>query len=161
MRKKPTKKKVKSKVQIYLESIRMIDAQIECKLIEKKQWEDIALGITANMEGERVQSSGSKSKISNAVERIVDIEDEINSLIDKLIDTKKEVTQTIEKLQSPIQYKVLHMKYIQYDKYPEFWDIADRFGRDYSWATTVHGRALKSLGRILKEREQSESGKET
>lgn len=134
----------------------MLDAIIENKLIEKKQWEDIALGITANMEGERVQSSGSKSKMSSAVERCVDIENEINDLIDKLIDTKKEVTQTIEKLQSPIQYKVLHMKYIQYKEYPEFWDIADKFGRDYSWATTVHGRALKALGLILKERKQSE-----
>ncbi len=157
MGKKPTKKKVKSKAQIYLEQIEMLDAIIENKMIEKKQWEDIALGITANMEGERVQSSGTKSKMSNAIERCVDIEKEIDSLIDKLIDTKKEVTQTIENLQSPIQYKVLHMKYIQYKEYPEFWDIADKFGRDYSWATTVHGRALKAVGVILKERKQREN----
>lgn len=156
MRKKPTKKKVKSKAQIYLEQIELIDALIENKQIEKKQWWDIALGITANMEGERVQSSGNKEKMASAVERCADIAREIDSLIDKLIDTKIEVTQTIEKLQSPIQYKVLHMKYIQYKEYPEFWDIADKFGRDYSWATTVHGRALKAVGLILKERKQSE-----
>lgn len=152
MRKKPIKKKEKSEAQLYLEQIEMLDAIIENKLIEQKQWKDIALGITANMDGERVQSSGAKSKMANAVERCVDMGAEIDSLIDRLVDLKKEVTQTLEQLQSPIQYKILHMKYIQYETYPEFWDIADKFGKDYSWATTLHGRALKNVQKILEER---------
>ena len=157
MKKKPTKKKVKQEAQVYLEQIEMLDAIIANKLIEQKQWMDIALGITANMDGERVQSSGVKDKMAMAVQRCVDMGEEIDSLVDKLVDLKKEVTQTLEQLRSPIQYKVLHMKYIQYDKYPEFWDIADKFGKDYSWATTLHGRALKNVQRILDERKSHET----
>lgn len=136
----------KSEAQIYLEQPEKLDLRIKNKLIEKQQWRDIALGITANMDGERVQSSGAKSKMADAVGKCVDCEAEIGSLIDILIDTKKEVIQTIEHLDSPIEYDVLHRRYIQHQSLQ---DIADHFGKDYGWATTTHGRALKSVQAIL------------
>ena len=139
----------KSEAQVYLEQVEKLDARIRNKLIEKQQWKEIALGITANMDGERVQSSGAKSKMANAVERLVDTEAEIDSLVDILIDTKKEVIQTIERLDSPIEYNVLHMRYIQFKDLQE---IADHYGKEYGWATTTHGRALKSVQSILDER---------
>lgn len=134
------------KAQEFLRQVRKLDLQITNKLIEKQQWKDIALGITANMDGERVQSSGGKSKMANAVEKCVDMEAEIDSLVDKLIDTKKEVIQAIEQLDSPTEYDVLHRRYIQFLSLQE---IADHYRKDYGWATTTHGRALKSLQSIL------------
>jgi RNase H-fold protein (predicted Holliday junction resolvase) len=139
------------KAQEFLRQVRKLDLQITNKLIEKQQWKDIALGITANMDGERVQSSGGKSKMANAVEKCVDMEAEIDSLVDKLIDTKKEVIQAIEQLDSPTEYDVLHRRYIQFQGLQE---IADHYKKDYGWATTTHGRALKSLQEILDEREK-------
>lgn len=136
----------KSEAQTFLEQPEKLDIQIRNKLIEKQQWHDIALGITASMEGERVQSSGGKSKMANAVEKCVDMEAEIDGLIDELIDVKKDVIQTIEQLDSPIEYNLLHMRYIQYISLQE---IADHYNRDYGWATTTHGRALKSVQRKL------------
>lgn len=139
----------KSNAQAYLEQVEKYDSIIKNKLIEQQQWRDIALGITANMEGERVKSSGSQNKLGDAVAKCVDMEAEIDSLVDKLVDLKKEVLQVIEGLHSTMQYNVLHLKYIQYK---EFWEIADKYGKDYSWATTLHGRALKNVQRILEER---------
>ena len=141
--------KKKSETQIFLEQPEKLDIQIRNKLIEKKQWHDIALGITANMEGERVQASGTRSKMAEAVDKCVDMEAEIDSLIDELIDTKKEVIQTIEQLDSPIEYNVLHMRYIQHLSLQE---IADHYHKDYSWATTTHGRALKSVRKVIEKR---------
>jgi DNA-directed RNA polymerase specialized sigma subunit len=138
--------KKKSEAQIFLEQPEKLDIQIRNKLIEKQQWHDIALGITANMDGECVQSSGAKSKMADAINKCVDMEAEIDRLVDELIDTKKEVIQTIEKLDSPTEYNVLHMRYIQYLSLQE---IADHYNRDYGWATTTHGRALKSVHEIL------------
>lgn len=143
----------KSEAQLYLEKVEMIDSIIKNKLIEQRQWKDVALGITANMGGERVQSSGSKSKMADAVEKCVDIEREIDSLVDKLIDTKKEVIQTIEQLNSPIEYNVLHMRYIQFK---DLQSIADHYHKEYGWATTTHGRALKSVQDILDRREDDD-----
>lgn len=134
------------KAQDFLRQVRKLDLQITNKLIEQRQWRDIALGITANMEGERVQSSGGKSKMADAVGKCVDIEAEIDGLIDKLIDTKKEVVQAIERLDSPTEYDVLHRRYIQFLSLQE---IADHYRKDYGWATTTHGRALKNLQALL------------
>lgn len=139
--------KKKSETQLWLEQPEKLDTIIRNKLIEKQQWRDIALGITASMEGERVQSSGSQQKMADAIGRCVDMEAEIDSLIDKLIDTKKEVVQAIERLDSPIEYNVLHMRYIQYRSLQE---IADYYGKEYDWATTTQGRALKHLQEIRK-----------
>lgn len=136
----------KSEAQIFLEQVEKLDARIRNKLIEKQQWREIALGITGVTEGEKVQSSGAKSKMADAVIKCVDMEAEIDRLIDNLVDTKKDVIQTIEQLDSPIEYNVLHMRYIQYKSFQE---IADHYGKDYGWATTTHGRAVSHVRLIL------------
>ena len=71
----------------YLRQVEKKDLQIRNKLIEQQQWRDIAMGITANMDGERVQSSGAKSKMQDAVIKLVDMEAEI----DRLVDDRKSV----------------------------------------------------------------------
>lgn len=139
----------KSEAQIFLEQVEKLDARIRNKLIEKQQWKDIALGITASTEGERVQSSGSQSKMADAIIKCVDTEAEIDRLIDELVDTKKEVIQVIESLDSAVEYDVLHRRYIQHQDLQE---IADHYGYEYGWATTTHGRALKGVKDILERR---------
>lgn len=136
----------KSEAQVYLGQVEMIEAIIQNKMIEQQQWYDMALNITANMGSERVQSSGSKSKMADAVDKCIDVGDQINALIDKLVDIKRDVIQTLEKLNSPTEYRVLHMRYIQFKDLQE---IADHFHKEYGWATTTHGRALKNVQDIL------------
>ncbi len=130
----------------YLRQVEKLDARIRNKLIEREQWRDIALGITANVGGEKVQASGNQQKMASAIEKCVDMEQEINALVDELINTKRDVIATIEQLESPTEYDVLHKRYIQYLSLQE---IADHYGRDYGWATTTHGRALKNVQNIL------------
>ena len=134
----------------YLLQVKKLDVLIKNKLIEKQQWKDIALGITTSMDGERVQSSGTKSKMADALVKCIDIETEINNLVDKLIDTKKEVISVIERLSSPLQYDVLHLHYIQFVTLQE---IADKYGMSYDWAKQAHKRALKNVQRIRESKE--------
>ena len=141
----------KSDAQKYLERVEKADAVIANKLVEQQMWRDLALGITANMGGERVQSSGDASKMAEAINKCVDVEAEINVLIDRLIDTKKDVIQTIEQLDSPIEYNILHMRYIQFK---DLQSIADHYKREYGWATTTHGRAIANVQRILEGRSE-------
>lgn len=140
----------KRNAQVYLEEVELLDARIKNKLIEQMQWRDIALGITANMEGERVKSSTTtKSKMADAVAKCVDMEREIDSLVDNLIDLKKDVIQTLEMLDNATEYKLLHLRYIQYIPLK---DIADTWGWEYTNVTTTHGRAITSVQRILDRR---------
>lgn len=135
----------KNKAQEYLEQVDKLNAMIENKMAEVSQWRDVALGITTNTEGERVQSSGSQQKMADAINRVIDLQAEINSMIDKLIDTKQEIIKTIERLNAT-EYDVLHKRYIQGMTFDE---IGAAKGKSKSWATTVHGRALQNLNVIL------------
>lgn len=139
----------KSKVQIFLERVEMLDTIIENKLIEQRQWKDLALSITANMGGEKVQASGSQSKMADAVINCVAMEDEIAEAVDKLIAEKKKVVQTIEKLYSPTEYKILHLRYIQHISLT---DIAEKLNKEYSWVTTTHGRAMKNVQKLIEKK---------
>lgn len=132
------------KAKDFLMSAKKIDTIVTNKIIEKQQWESIAENITVQL-GERVQSSGSKEKMADAINRFVDLEKEINESIAKLISRKKEIISVIEQL--PVdQYDILHKIYIQYK---DMYDVAEQSGKSYSWAASLHGEALKSVQNIL------------
>lgn len=136
----------RSDAQKFLAKVELIEAIIQGKLIEQRQWKDMALGITANMDGERVQSQGSLSKMADALDKCIDMEAEINRTVDRLIDTKRRVTAVLEQLETPSDYKLLHLRYIQF---VDLKDIAVMWGKDYTTITTAHGRALKNVQAIL------------
>lgn len=141
--------KEKSKTELYLERIEKIDSLVHNKLIERQQWADLALSITANMGGERVQSSGSLSKMADAMNKCMDMEAEIDSAVEKLVAEKREIVGVIESVENPTEYNVLHLRFVQY-KTPQ--EIADSYGKEYGWATTTLGRARASVQRILDEK---------
>lgn len=141
------------KASTFLEQVETIDTLIKNKLIERQQWEDLAQSITAQMGGERVQSSGSQSKMADAVIRCIAEEDEIDRQVARLAAKKRDVVSVIEQLKLN-EYDVLHMRYIQK---LSFYDIADAKGHDYNWATTVHGRGKASVQRILDARKKQKN----
>lgn len=132
----------------WLRQVELLDKKIKNKMVERQQWEDMAIGLSVGMGGDRVQSSGKKEKMAKSVERCVDIESEVEMLVDEYVKAKLEVIATIEKLDSPTEYNILHMRYIQFMRLQE---IADKYNRDYTWVTTTHGRAVKNVQKILDE----------
>lgn len=136
------------KAKEFLKQLNKLDKMIENKMIEQAQWRSIAIGTSAQMYGERVQSSGSQQKMADAVDRYIDIEAEIEQCIDRMVDTKKDVISVIEQLNAT-EYDLLHKVYVQYIT---LFDVADLYGKTYSWATTIHGRALKNVQDILDKR---------
>lgn len=140
------------KAKEYLQQAEAMNTVINNKMAEKAQWKDIALGITSHSEGERVQASGSKQKMADAISKCVDIEAEIDRLIDRLIDLKREIISTIEQLNAT-EYDVLHKRYIQGMQFDE---IGAAKNKSKSWATTVHGRALQNVQKILDARGREE-----
>ena len=60
-------------------------------------------------------------------------------------DIRQEVIKTIEQLPA-IEYDVLHKIYVQYK---EFYEIADAMKKSYSWVTTIHGRGLAKVQKII------------
>ena len=140
------------KAKDYLLQISKIDRLVENKIAELEYWQAIATGTTTFSDGDRVQSTGNKYKMEDAIIKCIEINNEINSEIDRLVDTRKEVISTIERLK-PSEYDVLHKIYVQNK---DFQEIATAKKMSYSWVTTKHGSALASLQKILDEREKNE-----
>ena len=141
------------KAKDYLRQLQKLDKLIENKLAEKEQWKAMATSTTQQMSADRVQTSGNPQKMADAVCKIIEIEAEIDAYIDRLVDTKREVISTLERL-NPTEYDLLHKVYVQYFTFD---DVAIKMSKSYSWVTTVHGRALKNVQRMLDEREKNET----
>lgn len=139
------------KAEEFLLQVERIDKIIKNKLIEKEQWLDIARSISPPSFGEKVQSSPNPNRVSYAVERFCDIENEINAYIDLLYETKKDVVNVIESLKTS-EYELLHSIYIQFHTHKE---AAQDLGRSYSWVTTTHGKAIQNVQKILDKRERA------
>lgn len=127
-----------------------LDKQIKNKMIEIEQWKERAAIITAQNNGERVQASGSQQKMADAICKYMQIESEVSEQVDVLINKYQEIIETIEQL-PVVEYDLLHKKYIQDF---ELVDISIEMNKSYSWVTTVHGRALQRVQRLLDAREK-------
>lgn len=130
----------------YLEQYEKIDTMIVNKTIEAEKWDALAQSITAPIGDERVQSSGSQQKMADAINKSIDMKSEIEALVRK----KKEITNTIEQIPM-LEYDILHRVYIQGKTLKE---VQAEMKRQYTWITTVHGRALQYVQEILDKREQ-------
>jgi DNA-directed RNA polymerase specialized sigma subunit len=137
----------------FLRRFKKLDRLIENKTIELLQCKESCLNITSKLGGERVQGTGNPHRMADAIAKYVDLEREIKEHIDNAMSAKKEITDIIEILNAD-QYDVLHKLYIQKMTFKE---IAYECGKSESWATTVHGRALKVVQKILDEREMKEA----
>lgn len=142
--------KKKTEAQAYLEQDELCAVKIECKLAEVQQWNDIALSITQAMGGERVQSSGSKDKLGEAVTSCQIAKGEVAAAVVELSDKRKEISKTLDGVDNPTWYKLLHQRYIQHKQLKT---VADNMKGSYDWAKTTHGRALKCIQKILDGRE--------
>lgn len=138
--------KQKKEAQVFLEQDERLKVQIECLLAEKQQWYDLSVSITACMDGERVQSSGSQDKMGNAVAVCVDMEGEIEQAVLSLAVKRKELAQVLERVENPTWYKLLHLRFIQHKQLKE---VADIMNGSYDWAKTTQGRALACVQTIL------------
>lgn len=129
----------------YLQQVKKLDTMIRNKEAERLQWKSIALGVSGFTAGEKVQTSGNPHKMVDAISIYIDLEREINRKIDELVDKRNEIISVIERLPEA-EYDLLHKVYIQYMTLDE---VAFAREKSRSWATSLHGIALKHLQTIL------------
>lgn len=129
----------------YLRQIQKFDCIIRKKLEKKEQWMAAATSISSNQSGERVQSSGTKDKMADAVINAVDIEKQIAEDIKRLVKKRDEVLNTLEHL-DVVEYELLYKVYVEGVPLKE---CAGYFCKSYSWVTHIHRKALKNVQKIL------------
>lgn len=137
----------------FLMQIKKLDRLIENKFIEAQHWRDVAQNTTSRISDESFSSSPNPHRTAEAICKYMDLEEEARQCADKYIEAKKSVLKVIEQLNAT-EYDVLHKLYVQNFTLQE---VAYAYDHAYTWATTVHGRALKNVQKILDKEGRNEN----
>lgn len=133
----------------YLDQIANLDERIVSKVLYISKLKQEAQGTSVKLEGERVQSSGSKQKMANTVVKYVHIE---QTELQELYGERQKILNTMAML-PPLEHDVLFKYYVLGYKIE---DIAKAYKKSYQWARDKRRYALKLLQRILDERIENE-----
>ena len=126
----------------FLNKIRDIDLLIDEKLADVQELRDRLTNITANCEGERVQTSKLGDKFADTIAKIVDLENELQVCITQGIRCRREFEEIISKLTSPQEYEVMHRHYVQFQS---FGRIAKEMHFSKSAIAKIHKRILQKV----------------
>lgn len=142
----------------YLQQIRKLDEMIMDKKWELEQMRHVAEGMSGFSEDvvingkihamDKVQTSGNPQRMSDAVCSYVDVEKRMLKDIARWQAEKQERISILHTLPEK-PYKVAHRIYV---RGMSLQDVADDLKQSYSWATTMHGIALKQVCDALKEK---------
>ena len=129
----------------FLNQVRKIDAMIKNKMEEIEEVRSLAEAMAISM-GEKVQSSGSKQRMADTVERYLEMERKLNENIENLLQAKRNVLDVIEQLQVD-QYDLLYQVYVKGIELKCY-----NTDKSYTWVKSTHGRALVNVREILRSR---------
>ena len=124
-----------------LKSIKYLDFKINSSIEELERlkfYQDLLKGIDYRMD--KVQNS-SKSDMSDAIIKIVDLEQNINSDITRLVEKKKVLKSKIDKLE-PIMYQIMYLRYFKYYTWSV---ISTELFYCEGYIKKLHGLALEIL----------------
>lgn len=130
----------------FLKQIERADTMIDGKLSELYRLRCLATSVTVPTDREAVQSSGVSDKVGNIVAKIVDLENEIDEMIDEYIDVRNKCIGVIERLSIPLQYKIIHMHYVQYKSYAQ---IEEELNYSHAWVMECRKEALSNIERMI------------
>lgn len=130
----------------YLQQIRADDLRIEQKI---KEYESL-LSRKASLVGmdytvDRVQTSPDGTGFTKIVDRLVDLQQEINDDIDAFCDSQHKKISEIHKLSKPEYIEVLFKRYVEGQALEQ---IAADMGYSYNWCCHIHGEALKEFEKV-------------
>jgi hypothetical protein len=134
-------------VKSYLKQVELYNIKIDSKIEELDRLEELLLKITSTLKPDVVSSSGSQDKMGDAIAKVVDLKEEINQTIDEYVDKKREIESVIDKVEDADQLKVLKKRYILFEPWEQ---IAYEIGCTHRHATRIHGQALLSVSKIVK-----------
>lgn len=132
----------------YLRSIKKADAIINEKLKELDQLRGMRYKVTQALKPVMVSGGGSHGGFTDASDRMIDLEREIDLEIDHFVDMKREAGALLRKLENPQHYRVLHQYYVMFESFER---IAVDMGYSYRNVCYMHGRALQAFQRVLDE----------
>lgn len=131
----------------FLNQIALYDAHINSKIEELDRLKALRLKVTATLKADVVSHSGNADKIGDATAKIIDLERELNADIDAYVDKKREIEAVIQCIKDADQVNVIRKRYMLNEPWEQ---IAYELHCSLRHATRIHGYALKSVEKLLK-----------
>lgn len=125
-------------VKRYLRQARDLDMLIHTKRAEQERLRELAEGLSSPTMGDRVSASKGNTSMQT-VDKIVDLQAEIDKEIAELVDMIAEIHAKIEQLSDPAEKAVLTERYINGRSWEEIAGIIGYSDRNTRY---LHGRAL-------------------
>lgn len=126
----------------YLSQARYLDARINSKISQVDRLNDLATSATTVLTGMPHSPNKATSKMADVVDKIVDLQAEINRDIDKLVDLKKEMRDVIGAIPDVEQQTILEQRYLCFLKMEQ---IAVDMGYSIQHLYRLHDEALKNI----------------
>ncbi len=136
------------KIKEYLMQAYRIDQRINSKLEQIAALHDLATKATVTFSDMPRNPNKGKSKIEDAIIKIMELEDEINHDIDKLVDLKTDITHLIKNLDSHEYQIILEQRYLCFKSWEQ---ISVDLGYSIQHTFRLHDAALTDLKRFYKD----------
>ena len=133
-------------VKDYLSQARYLDDRINAKIRQVESLSALATSATSALTGMPRNPSKATSKMADIVDKIVDLQAEINADIDTLVDLKREISHMIKSVPNPEYQTILERRYLCFDNWEK---IAAEMGYELRYLFKLHGKALDAITQAL------------
>lgn len=128
----------------YLKELRRLDTCINQQLQEKAALYTSTIG-AARTDKDRVQTSGSGDMMPELIQRLLDLEAEIDKEIDNFADQKRKMIRQIQDLRNETYVSLLYKRYVEFKTLEE---ISVEMNYTYQYTRRMHGYALAEFQRV-------------
>lgn len=101
-------------VKEYFRQAYFLDQRINSKLEQLESLNAIATRVTSVFSEMPRNPNNSTSTVANAVEKIIDLQSEINTDIDRLVNHKREIVTLIKEIEMPEYQTILEKRYLSF-----------------------------------------------
>ena len=135
----------------YLNQANALERRIQLLKIEIEKMRELSTSVSVKMDGERVQTSGDKDTMANAVATILEKEDVLAATIVLYEDSKDIIRRQIEGMENHMHSDVLYGRYIVG---MTFYQIGLIIGKQHSQTFKIYSKAIdefeKKYGHLYK-----------
>ena len=132
----------------YLSQARYLDERINAKIKQVEALNTLATSATSALTGMPHSPNKATSKMANIVDKIVDLQAEINRDIDELVDLKKAIGELIKAVDCPEQQTLLEKRYLCFQSWEQ---IAVDMFYSMHYLYKVHNAALEKCEAIMRQ----------
>lgn len=125
----------------YLSRYRQLNQRIDRLLEEQSRWREMALKITPVL-SQTPGGGESGSPIERPMDKVLEIDEEINREIDELQTVRQEIRAVLDQLEDENLKLLMEYRYIDGLTWEQ---IAEKMDYSRQWVTSLHGTALLKI----------------